>query len=428
MKTVLSISPRYSGEKPPADADPLNDLFEGRAEIGSDRYFNLGLPRSSISLLDTGIRSSHTVFNNPSNIGVQRDCINGGADCNTGVLDLADYWDHGTKTASILCGNSNLGQRFRGVTDFTVDSFKVYTPPPSPPGGLDHDAAVLAFQISRALLYNVIVAEMQDPGDDHSDLADAADRAFDAGAVVIAANGNSGPAPSTARCPANAHKVIGVGAFDVKNLVQYNPQSRGPAPDDRIKPDVQGPNMTEVASNASDTATTTFDGTSGATPYVGGAAALLRSWIISVTSAGGVDPGQVYAFLILSGQVPHPFDNTTGAGPIIMPPDGFSWWGSTPISNGDTVDIPLTLTGSTINTLDGALWWPEAMDQEHNDIDLYLIDPNGTIQASSLDVHSVFERARVNGPVSTGEWTLRIRGENVSSGSQNVYFASHVSI
>ena len=156
--------------------------------------------------------------------------------------------------------------------------------------------------------------------------------------------------------------------------------------------------------------------------------ALLRNWIISVTSTGSVDPGQVYAFIILSGQVPYPFNNTTGAGPIILPPDGFSWWGSTPISNGDTVDIPLTLTGSTINTLDGALWWPETAAQGHNDIDLYIIDPNGTIQASSLDVPSVFERARVNGPVSAGEWIFRIRGESISSGSQNVYWASHVSI
>ena len=169
---VLYVESRYSGEKPPSDPDPLNDLFEARAEIGSDNYFNLGLTGGSISLLDTGIRSSHTLFNGPSNLGLLRDCINGGDDCNTGVLDLVNHWNHGTQSASILCGNSNLGPRFRGVTNFTVDSFKVYTPPP---GGLDRDVAETAFSVSTALLNRVIVAEIQDIGDDNSTLARSAE-------------------------------------------------------------------------------------------------------------------------------------------------------------------------------------------------------------------------------------------------------------
>ena len=71
-----------------ADPDPLNDLFESRAWFGSDGYFDLGLTNGTIALLDTGIRSSHVVFSNPSNLFLQRDCVNGGNDCNTGVLSF----------------------------------------------------------------------------------------------------------------------------------------------------------------------------------------------------------------------------------------------------------------------------------------------------------------------------------------------------
>ena len=41
--------------------------------------------------------------------------------------------------------------------------------------------------------------------------------------------------------------------------------------------------------------------TSGAAPYVAGAAALLRNWILQVRPS--VDPGHIYALLILSGIV-----------------------------------------------------------------------------------------------------------------------------
>jgi serine protease AprX len=129
------------------------------------------------------------------------------------------------------------------------------------------------------VLDRVIVAEMQGGGDDLSAISRAADAAFDAGAVVIAANGNNGPSASTVNTPANAHRVIGVGNFDVQTQNQVTSQSRGPAPDGRFKPDIQAPTNTETASNAFDTAFRSFGGTSGATPYAAGAAALLRNWL-----------------------------------------------------------------------------------------------------------------------------------------------------
>jgi serine protease AprX len=434
---VLFVEPRFSGEEPPQNANANDDVDDGRARIVSDPYFNVGLTGGWIGLLDTGVRFTHTQFNSPSHIAFRRDCVNGGANCNTGpnLNPNDDCWNHGTASAAIITANANQGNAFRGVTGVTLDSFKVYPTTFSGgacTGGLDAAAAVRGFQTAVAVLDRVIVAEMQGGGDDLSAISTAADNAFDAGAVVIAANGNNGPSASTVNTPANAHRVIGVGNFDVQTQNQVASQSRGPAPDGRFKPDIQAPTNTETASNASNTAFRVFGGTSGATPYAAGAAALLRNWLRG--SSFSIDPGQVYAQLILSGQQTYPFNNTSGAGPIRLPTDGWAWWGKVSVANGATIDIPLNVSGPNPNTFDGALWWPEwalrfpffGRIEVHNDIDLHLVDPSGVVRASSISIPSVFERARVSGPVARGTWKLRIRGYNVPGGSQTVYWAAHV--
>ena len=244
---VMYVEPKNPGEKPP-QATPNDDVDDGRARIVSDPYFNLGLAGGFIGLLDTGLRFTHRQFNSPSTIAFRRDCVNGGANCTggPGFDPTDDCWNHGTSTAAIITGNARLGNAFRGVTAITLDSFKVY---PTSCGGLDAGAVVRAFQTAVAVLDRVIVAEMQGGGDDLSTISSAADAAFDAGAVVIAANGNNGPAASTVNTPANAHRVIGVGNFDVQTQAQINGQSRGPAPDGRFKPDIQAPTNTETASS-----------------------------------------------------------------------------------------------------------------------------------------------------------------------------------
>ena len=434
---VLYVQPRYAGEEPPQNTNPSDDVDDGRARMVSDPYFNLGQTGGFIGLLDTGLRFSHTLFNGPSHIAFRRDCVNGGADCNTGggLNPNDDCWNHGTSSAAIITGNANLGNAFRGVTGVTLDSFKVYPSTTDSNGAcngfLDTAAAVRGFQAAVAVLDRVIVAEMQGSGDERSAIAAAADQAFNAGAVVIAANGNNGPNASTVNVPANAHRAIGVGNFDVQTQAQVASQSRGPTPDGRFKPDIQAPTNTETASNASDTALRVFTGTSGATPYAAGAAALLRNWLRG--SSFSIDPGQVYAQMILSGQQTWPFNNTSGAGPLRLPTDGWAWWGKVSVSNGQTIDIPIGIQGANANTFDVALWWPDiSFDiwvvhiDAHSDIDLHVIDPAGVERASSISIASVYERARVSGAVASGTWKVRIRGYNVPWGAQTVYWAAHV--
>jgi serine protease AprX len=427
LDELVYLQPDESGAEPPQNNDNNDDVQDGRDRIVSDPYFALGQNLGWIGLLDTGVRDTHRHFNNPDHLDFLRDCVNGGTDCNTGASlnTLDDCWNHGTSSAAILTANDRDGIAFRGVSSMLLDSWKVYPTSFNAAGAcngfLNTTAAVRAFQRAVAVLDRVIVVEIQSGEDDRGALSTAADNAFDAGSVVIAAQGNQSNGPDQAASPGNAHRALAIGNYEVLTLAQSD-QVLGPAPDGRFKPDIQAPTNTETASASSDTAFRVFGGTSGSTPYAGASAALLRNWLRG--NRGIIDPGQVYAQLILSGTNPYPFNNTSGAGPIELPTNGWAWWGIVEVTNGQQIDIPITISGGNPNTLDAALWWPEQVAQ-HNDIDLYIISPDGTTMDLSWSIVSVFERARVDGQVQEGRWTIRIRGYSVT-GTQRVYWASHV--
>jgi hypothetical protein len=409
---VQYIEPVATGARPPADGDPANDEVNARALMRTDPYFALNQTGGFIGLLDTGVRASHTMFNSPSHLAFREDLTN---PSNPNPDD--DCWNHGTSTAAVITGNGNLGDAFRGITAITLDSFKVY---PSGCGGLDAAAAVNGFQRAVSVLDRVVVAEMQAGGNELSSISAAADAAYDAGAVVIAANGNNGPNPSTVNVPAVAQKVLGIGATDLQTQTVPGYSSRGPAGDGRIKPDVLAPTNVETASSTTDTATQVFGGTSCATPHAAGAAALVRNFLRG--SNFDIDPGQVYAYMIANGSVAYPFDNTSGAGLIQLSVNGNFWRSSANVGNQQTVDIPISV-GATSNRMNVGLWWPE-QPAAHNDVDLSLVDPSGVVRASSVSAASIFERVSVAGPLAAGTWTVRLRGFNVPSGTQLVHWTA----
>jgi hypothetical protein len=377
-----------------------------------------------VGLLDTGVRTSHTTFaaSGGDRIDFLRDCVNGGTTCNDtsapGFNTDDNCWNHGTATASIFTGNANQGIDFQGATAITLDSWKIYTC-----AGLNSAATVRAFQAGILAFDRVFIGELQASESESGAIATAADNAFDAGAVVISANGNFGPGASTVRSPAIAHKVIGVGGFGVETLTTLGSQGRGPATDGRFKPDIQTPSLTETASTASSTAQQVFTGTSGATPYAAAAGALTRNFLRGTSSV--IEPGHVYARMILSGQHVWPYDNEEGAGDLKMPTCGIHFFGKTTINGtGSTVDIPLGVAAPRTNGFEAAIWWPERVGESHDDIDLHLIDPSGVQRGLGFSAMSVFERARATGPLSTGTWKLRVKGFSVASGPQEVFWSA----
>jgi hypothetical protein len=437
---VLYIAPEDSREQPPAPPDdgvPTNDIDDGRDRIGSDPLFAAGGSANEyIGLFDTGIHSTHVLFKNPvdntTTIGEKRDCVSAG---NCPQQSFNDCFNHGTSSAAIITGSNAMGDPYRGVTNFSLDIYKVYTC--GELGGLSQTAAIKAFQKAVERYNKVIVAEIQAYEYEDGAISQAADNAFDAGVAVIAANGNKDDNTWGWRVkgPAAAHKVIGVGAININDNQRLLSQCYGPTIDGRYKPDIQAPSYTETASNSSNTALKIFTGTSGSAPYPGGTAALLRKWFKSVTNNETPDPGQIYAFLILAGsltsQLPAgllttKFDEKNGTGQLNLPMgNGETNWNAVTLTSGQTtVNATLSIAGTSPNTLNAALWWPERVGDQHNDIDLFLIDPNGTERARSNDVYSVFERARVDGPLAQRNWTIRIEA-HLKTSSQKVYWAAH---
>lgn len=417
---VRYLQPVVSGEDPPQDANPDNDAIVARGHISSDPYHNVGLTSPWLGLLDTGVRRTHAMFNDPRRIDWCMDCVNGGVNCNnTGAADFdcTDIWPHGTSSAGVLSGNANRGNRFRGVSAILIDSWRIYTS-----NGLSTTATIRAIQRAVMVGDRVLVGELQASESESGAIATAADAAYDAGAIFVSANGNFGPQTATVRSPAIAHKVLGVGGFLTTNQNQYTSQGRGPATDGRWKPDIQAPTFSETAHGSSDTALSVYGGTSGATPYASAAAMLARNWL---RQFGNWDNGQTYAFMILYGQNPWPYDNTVGAGPLRMATNGHAWWGKVAVVDNATINIPIPVASGRKN-FDGALWWPETAAQQHNVIDLHLLDPGGVERAKGYSWVSVFERARVAGALTPGTWTLRIRGYSVKTFAQVVYWAAHV--
>jgi len=424
IEQLTYVQPRFTGEEPPQDNNANNDVDDGRARIVSDPYFNLNQTWGYIGLLDSGVLSTHVLFNNPSRIDWVRDCVNGGARCNNNNdpdWNPDDYVDHGTSSAAIIVANNRLGNAYRGVTGILLDSWKIYGH--GRYGILDSAAAVRAFQRAVASMNRIIVGEIQAKEGENGAIALAADGAYDAGAIVIAANGNYGPDAKSVASPGLAHKAIGVGAYNVVSQAVPDYQGRGPAPDGRYKPDLQAPNESETASTVGDKALRTFGGTSGSTPYVAGAAALTRNWLISHNTW---DNGQVYVCLINSGTLASPnFGNTKGLGPLRMPTNGIVWWGKVSVNQGTVINIPIKIASNRSN-LRAALWWPESQTERHDDIDLHLIDPNDVERANSESGVSIFERAQVSASLTQGTWTVRIKGYNVKSGPQTVYWTAAV--
>lgn len=421
----------------PAKAGSVSYAIEGRQWIASDPYFDLGLEACRVGLLDTGILASHELFRGtPPTIGEKRDCVGGDAQCQ-GPRSGDIGGGHGTASAAILAARAPGHPESRGVSGSIVDCFRVY----------EHcgcgDSTMVVLDIgaaergmaTAARLDRVIVAEMQNYAPAAAGIGIAADNAYRTGAVVIAANGNNGGPksnPGTIGIPASSRLAIGAGAFEVKNGNQAGQQSWGTFPDGRVKPEVTAPTSCWTASNESDSAMGNLSETSGSTPFVAGAAVLLRSWL-AWAAGSAVDPGQVYAQLILSASNNGPFDNATseGAGKLHLPSQGWGSFGKIQIDNrAYECEIPIRVRDPRLARLVAAAWWPEELIthkgrpvDSHNNIDLEIVDPGGTSRASSLSVGGVFERTTVDSSLTPGTWHLRIRGVTLRHPPQTVYWS-----
>src|SRR6478672_4299532 len=203
-----------------------------------------------------------------------------------------DDQGHGTHVASIAVGDGvgtgSIAGLMKGVAPAAhLSAAKVL----DSTGSGDDSLGILGIQwcAGRASVDVISLSLGSDvPSDGLDGLSQAVDAAvLNHGKIVVAAAGNGGDLPGTITSPGSAAQAITVGATaDWSSTVpQYGAQgpflawfsSRGPTLDNRTKPDIVAPGVNIGAALANSTSDyVTESGTSMATPYVSGVAALLR--------------------------------------------------------------------------------------------------------------------------------------------------------
>jgi hypothetical protein len=153
-----------------------------------------------------------------------------------------------------------------------------------------------------------------------------------------------------------------------------------------------------------------------------GAAAIVRGWFSSI--GVGPEPGKIYSTLIAFGTQQDPYPNNKGAGRFIVGRNSFATWqiSTRDVGHGQFVDIPLLVAGFlgySPRNLRVGVWWQDP-SASHNNIDLFVLMPNGTQALSGASVGSIFERGHIDGTLSSGTWKIRLIGTSVPVAPQRV--------
>lgn len=373
----------------------------------------------TVAVIDTGIDGGHAAFGD--RVVAFKDLVNQRD-------DAYDDNGHGTHCAGIIAGSGHDGLDMGVAPAAELVGVKVLSK-----NGSASSSTVIAgidWCIDNKDTYGIDIISLSLGGAGSSNGQDAnclaAERAVEAGLVTVIAAGNSGPRPKTIGSPGAAEKVITVGAMSDPGeggffLADFS--SRGPTADNRVKPDISAPGYNIMAPEANTTdGYIAHSGTSMATPFVSGTAALLLEDNSTLTNQDIKDilcntaedwgkPGK---------------DSDSGAGrlDVLNAVSGFS------------ADAPAHLV--KIDTLKGWYWFSRASDKvddwtfevtdtsqpigvsmiiepwrsillifASHDYNLSLIDPDGKTVASSTSTLKRQETLTFQ-PEITGTYTIRV--------------------
>jgi serine protease AprX len=276
---------------------------------------------AAICILDTGLDATHEQFD--SKTITFKDFVG------TATIPYDDH-GHGTHVANIAAGDGTGGVNaptFRGVAPGSA----LYIGKVLDSSGSGNDSQIIAGIQWCASQAAVRVISMSigtvEASDGLDALSQAVNNAVSAnGKVAVIAAGNSGDLPQTVGSPGAAANAITVGAVaewsapvnagagrhsDGVYLAPFS--SRGPTLSNVMKPDVVAPGVTVTAAMANQAGGATYvteSGTSMATPFVAGTAALV------VAANPSLTPTQVRSLIEGTAQDRGPAgkDNDWGAG------------------------------------------------------------------------------------------------------------------
>jgi serine protease AprX len=231
----------------------------------------------TIAVIDTGVDASHQELVGGKVIG-WNDFIN---------HRPAPYDDqgHGTHVTSIASGTGGVAPGAAVIGLKVADAEGVTSS--------SLIAQALEWCITNRAAYGIEVINLSLAGPGPSDGAAVDDRmvnrAVAAGMVVCVAAGNEGPEPSTIGSPGAAVDAVTVGnmADTGRDGFYLDPSSsRGPTLDRRVKPDLCAPGVDILAAHAgTGSGYRRLTGTSMASPFVAGLAALMRAADPALTPA-----------------------------------------------------------------------------------------------------------------------------------------------
>lgn len=441
LKIALETANYWSGATQARAASPTGYGVDGDRNGNVHNYAPSDIV---IAIIDTGIDPMHKDLTGVDNGGNAK--IIGWFDAVGGTSTPRDDNGHGTHVASIAAGDGSASSRYKGVAPgAALVGVKVCNYAGSCWGS--DIISGLNWVATNKATYGIEIASMSLGGWGSSDGTDpisvASNNVVTAGIVLTIAAGNSGNQKYTISSPGAAEKAITVAAMadpgyslrsitsagtegepvppENKNVKDNKPlgqmalsdngwylapfSSRGPTADNRVKPDISAPGVSITAAQAvyPNTASThggyvAYSGTSMATPFVAGVAALILDANPSLTPTQVKDTikGTAEDFGVSGSDIDY------GAGRIrAFKAVGRAATGTTPVTDGPTVKHIRTWTSygdntpffvayptavtddkrplaSTLIQYDWSGYWPGI------DLDLAVLDPNGVLVAYSF--------------------------------------------
>jgi serine protease AprX len=229
-----------------------------------------------IAVLDTGFDTGHADLDGK---------VIAWQDFGTGRADPYDPDGHGSHVASIAAGWGRSDESLRGVAPgASIIGVKIDG------GGNTTSNAIAGYEwiVENRDELGIRVATISFgfgvATDGTTALERAVDKAWDAGIVCFKSNGNSGPGTSTMTVPAAARGILAIGSLldpfgsggSKYGFLLSEYSSRGPTTDGRIKPDLVAPGESIRAADAGTASgSIVFSGTSMASPFAAGTAALM---------------------------------------------------------------------------------------------------------------------------------------------------------
>lgn len=251
----------------------------------------------TVAVIDTGVAPHYDLTRPVNRIIGFKDFINN---------KTSPYDDngHGTHVAGIIAGNGYSSRgKYAGIApEANILGIKALNNRGS--GNMSDIIAAIEYAVKTKDEYNTKILNLSfgSPANNSyqkDPLCKAVKEAKNAGLIVVAAAGNSGPEPRTIVSPGISPDVITVGAIDDKRTIDPSDDeiarfsSRGPTNEGLTKPDLVAPGVNiNSLSHIEEDGYISMSGTSMATPLISGTVALL------LNKYGNLSPDQVKEKLI----------------------------------------------------------------------------------------------------------------------------------